>query len=89
MGDREEAGRATNFAEVETKNAFKKLLRVTAYVKGFIQNLKQKKRKGEMIRCTIKVEEIDYAERMWIKDAQELLRNKADFQKTRNQFRSD
>jgi len=46
MGDREEAGRATNFAEVETKNAFKKLLRVTAYVKRFIQNLKQKKEKG-------------------------------------------
>ena len=78
-----EKGSIGKVMDVRRFNSLKKLIRVTAYVKRFIQNLKQKKRKGEIMLGTIKVEEIEYAERMWIKDAQELLRNKADFQKTK------
>ena len=64
-------------------SSLNKLLRVTSYVKRVIHNLKQKQRKGAMMLDRIRVEEIANTERMWIKDAQELLRSKEDFQKVK------
>ena len=45
--------------------------------------MKQKVRKKKVNLDRISIEEIESAERLWIKDAQKLLGNKADFQKTR------
>ena len=69
--------------EIARFSSLNRLFKVTAYVMRFIQNLKQKVRKEKVNLDRICIEEIESAERLWIKDAQKLLRNRADFQKTR------
>lgn len=65
--------------------ALNRLFRVTVYVMSFIQNLKLKLRKEKVNLDRICIKETDSAERLWIKDAQVLLRNKGRLSETKNQ----
>jgi len=72
--------------DLERYGSLHKLLRVTAYVLIFIKKLKSK-RKGKDLECGGEsVEEIENAERLWIKDARISLQQKQDFQKTGKQL---
>eukprot|EP00794_Sanderia_malayensis_P005770 gene5770-biopygen4684 len=89
---------ATVMVAVETKNgiseimditrfsSLKKLFRVTAYVRRFIHNLKQKVAKKDFDRTKLRVEEIKEAEREWIVGAQFFLQDNKDFAKYKDQL---
>ena len=59
--------------EIERYSSLRKLLRVTAYVKRFIENMKRKRVGVEMKVGRIEVDEIRQAEMIWIKNVQEAL----------------
>lgn len=72
--------------DLERYGSLHKLLRVTAYVLKFIKKLKGK-RDGKDLECGgISLEEIENAERLWVKDAQNSLQQGQDFQKTAKQL---
>ena len=73
----------SNVVNVERFNSLTKLLRVTAWVKRFVNNLKHKKEKRKLEKGNLAVEEIIGAERIWIQDAQKMLEESANFEKTR------
>ncbi len=62
-----------------------KLLRVTAYVLRFVQNLKSKKVNGELKTGLLSVRELEAAEKGWIIDAQLSLLQSKDYSKLRVQ----
>ena len=63
-----------------------KLLRVTAYVLRFVQNLKSKKLKEELKTGLLSVGELEAAEKAWIIDAQLSLLQSKDYCKLRVQL---
>ena len=63
-----------------------KLLRVTSYVKRFIDNLKKKRAGIDMTLEKVSVEELKGAEKDWIKDVQTTLHGKSDFEKSKVQL---
>ena len=58
-----------------------KLLRVTAYVKRFIENIKLKKEGKELKTGNMSVEELEKAERLWIIESQLNLQSSSNFKK--------
>ena len=52
-------------------------------VRRFVNNLKQKTEKKALKKGRLGVEEIEEAERMWIQDAQKMLKERTNFEKTR------
>ena len=58
-----------------------KLLRVTAYVQRFLENMRELKAGRRPKLGALEVEEIERAERTWIKDAQASLRGSDEFKK--------
>ena len=79
----EKSEKLSNVMDVERFNSLNKLLRVTAWVRRFVNNLKLKKEKRELKKGSLEVEEIKEAEKMWIQDAQKMLKESANFEKTR------
>ena len=63
-------GRLVNIMEIERFNSFTKLIRITAYVIRFIRNLKKKIQGDHLFLNVLRVDEISYAERIWIIDIQ-------------------
>ena len=77
----EESLGVKNIIEIERHHNLAKLLRVTGYVQRFIENLKCSRAGSEMRVGPLSVEEIERAERTWIKDTQLLLKGREDFKK--------
>ena len=78
--------RVGNVVNVEKFTSLNKLLRVTAWVRRFINNVKEQRKKGELKKGGLEVEEIKKAEKVWIKDAQRMLEESADFEKVKIQL---
>ena len=76
----------SNVVDIERFNSLERLLRVTAWVRRFIDNLKKKREKRDLKKGSLEVHEIENAEKMWIKDAQKMLKKSPDFEKTRVQL---
>lgn len=72
-----------NVIELDRYGSLERLLRVTAWVKRFVSNLKKAKAKRNIKLGELEVAEIGEAERSWILDAQEDVKSNASFEKTR------
>ena len=72
--------------EIERYSSLRKLLRVTAYVKRFIENMKRKRVGVEMKVGRIEVDEIRQAEMIWIKNVQETLVDSPIYRKVSEQL---
>eukprot|EP00794_Sanderia_malayensis_P004910 gene4910-biopygen3985 len=66
-------------SDIKRFSSLKKLFKVTAYVRKFIYNLKQKVAKKDFDTIKLRVKEIKEAEREWIIDAQLFLQDNKDF----------
>ena len=64
-------------------SALSKLLRVTAWVRRFIDNLRRKKEKQDVVLEPLSATEIEKSETSWVKDSQIDLQQSAEFDKTR------
>ena len=62
-----------------------RLLRGTAFALRFTKNLKGKKAKRDTDINRLKVEEIEHAEKVWIEDAQDTIKERADFERLSRQ----
>eukprot|EP00794_Sanderia_malayensis_P018426 gene18426-biopygen12365 len=82
----EESKGVGQVVNIERFSTAERLLRVTSWVLRFLHNLKQKVRKEEPRSGCLKAEEMIMAEKMWIKDAQKLLRRSVDYEKMRVQL---
>ena len=78
----EERPRLSNVLDINRHSTLKKLLRVTAIVIRFIANLKSKKERRDIDLGPLSVSEIEYAEKLWIKDCQLGMQESPDFKKT-------
>ena len=67
--EQEEVG-LSNIIEIERYGSLMKLFRVTSYVMRFVRNLKRKKVSDQCNLGSLKVEEIEAAERAWIIEVQ-------------------
>eukprot|EP00794_Sanderia_malayensis_P016165 gene16165-biopygen13734 len=67
--------------KIDRHSTLSKLLRVTAYVQRFIANLRELKAGRRPKLGALEVEEMERAERLWIKDAQDSLRGSDEFEK--------
>ena len=72
--------------EIGRYGSLVRLLRVTAFVLRFIKNLKGKKAKRDIDIGRLKVEEIEHAEKVWIEDAQDTIKERADFERLSRQL---
>ena len=64
---------------LEKFSSLQRLMRVTAYVLRFVSNLKQSKRKKELIDGEVMQEEMDQARELWIKEVQRSVYNDKNF----------
>ena len=71
---------------IERFSSLGKLLRVSAYVKRFISNLRRKLKKKEINVETLNAEDIKGAETEWIRDAQATLIRQPDYDKYKSQL---
>eukprot|EP00794_Sanderia_malayensis_P021402 gene21402-biopygen17184 len=78
----ERSNAVSNIIDIGRISSLRKLLRVTAYVKRFVSNLKNKRTNQPIKRGNIEADEIKQAEMLWIKDAQRILKGNDDFHKT-------
>ena len=72
--------------DIDTFSTLKRLVNVTAWIRRFIENVKAKREKRELNLEGLSAEELSYAERLWIKSAQETLKGDSSFEKTRMQL---
>ena len=72
--------------DINKYNTLGKLLRVTAYVQRFINNLKNKLAKSEVNVGRLSIDEIEKAENEWIKCAQKGLQDNSDYKKYKEQL---
>ena len=79
----QEIKQAREVFDLNRFSSLSKLLRVTAYTKRFINNLRLSKEKGELILGDLTTEELRSAEVTWIKDAQDELMSRENFGKIR------
>ena len=68
--------------DINRHSILKKLLRVTAIVIRFIDNLKSKKGRRDINLGPLSVSEIDYAEKLWIKDCHLGMQESSDSKET-------
>ena len=83
--EREKRG-VSNVIQIGRYGSLLRLLRVTALVIRFIKNLKEKKAKRDINIGRLEVGEIENAEKVLIKDVQETLRERADFERLSRQL---
>ena len=79
----EDQKRVGNVIDLEKFSELEKLLRVTALVKRFLRNMKNKEEGKEIKVDELSGEEMREAEEMWIKDAQLTLQANSSFEKMR------
>ena len=79
MDDHPSIGQVVDIGRFSTLG---KLLRVTAHIRRFIENLKSKKLGNELKTGELDGDEIKNAENEWIREAQMTLQNQAAFEKT-------
>ena len=79
----QEIKQAREVFDLNRFSSLSKLLRVTAYTKRFINNLRLSREKGELILGDLTTEELRCAEVTWIKDAQDELMSRENFGKIR------
>ena len=72
--------------DINRHSSLGKLLRVTAFVKRFISNLKRKKEGAVVITENLDAEDIQNAEKEWIKDAQVYLMGQSEYLKYKEQL---
>ena len=70
-----------NVIDINRFSNLGKLLRVTAYVKRFVRNLKQRMERKELELGKLDVKELEEAERTWILDSQQNLKETAKYKK--------
>eukprot|EP00794_Sanderia_malayensis_P001256 gene1256-biopygen483 len=68
--------------DIDRYSTLNRLLRITAWVKRAVANLKGKRNKGEVKYGNLSASEIKEAEKLWIRDVQVLLKADKDFEKT-------
>ena len=76
-------GKVGNVIALSRFSSLDKLLRVTAWVKRFLSNLKRAREKRNIKLGELEVVELEEAERTWILDAQEDVKESESFEKTR------
>ena len=79
----EDQKRVGNLIDLEKFSELEKLLRVTALVKQFLSNTRNRKEGKEINLDELSCEEMREAEEMWIKDAQLTLQSDSSFEKMR------
>ena len=72
--------------DIERFSTLGKLIRVTAYIQRFINNLKKRLAKNEINVGRLSVDEIEKAEMEWVKCAQKGLQDNSDFKKFNDQL---
>ena len=70
----------SNIVDIHSHGTLGKLLRLTAYVLRFTNNLKEKRESREINVESLSTAEIETAEHVWIKDVQDTLQDRQDFQ---------
>ena len=70
--------------DINKYSTLRKLLRITAWVKRFVENLKAKKEGKNLNVESLNAKEITSAEKLWIKDVQSTLTQSSSFKKTQN-----
>eukprot|EP00794_Sanderia_malayensis_P007346 gene7346-biopygen5937 len=81
LGNRGSKAGVSEVVKIDRHSTLSKLLRVTAYVQRFIANLRELKAGRRPKLGALEVEEMERAERLWIKDAQDSLRGSDEFEK--------
>ena len=75
-----------NIININKYSSLTKLLRVTALVQRFVNNLRLKRLRKEVITGVVKVSEIKYAEIEWVKLAQVALKEQAEYKQLERQY---
>jgi hypothetical protein len=75
-----------NLISLERFSCLKRLLRVTAWVKRFISNLKRKKLGKEGVSGTLEASELKSAELAWVKAAQLVLKDQQGYRQLERQY---
>ena len=70
--------------DINKYSTLRKLLRITAWVKRFVENLKAKKEGKNLNVESLNAKEVTSAEKLWIKDVQSTLTQSSSFKKTQN-----
>ena len=83
----------SNLINLQRFSCLNRLLRVTAWVKGFINNLKRRKSGQELVRGALEVSELKGAELgqregsgAWVKTSQLVLKEQAEYTQLQRQF---
>ena len=76
----------TEVFECESKSTLKRLLRVTAFVIRFLKNIQRRLKKEATIAGMLSSEEMQDAEKYWIRVAQRVLESQEDFKRKSMQF---
>ena len=79
----EKQPRLSEIIDLGRFSALSKLLRVTAWVRRFIDNVRRKKEKQDVLLEPLSATEIEKSEASWVKDSQIDLQQSAEFDKTR------
>ncbi len=72
--------------DIRKYSSLSKVLRITALVLRFIHNLRVKKNSGQIKIGSIGAQEINEAEKVWIKGAQNMLLGDSKFEKVKRQL---
>ena len=70
----ESSGGITNIIDHEKYSSFSRLNKITAYVMRFVNNLKAKKLKNQVIEGELTLNELQFSEKIWYKDIQATIR---------------
>ena len=70
-----------NIIDVNRYGSLQKLLRITAYVKRFVRNVRSKKIGGEVVLKMLMADDIEEALRLWIIYEQAVLMKNSNFEK--------
>ena len=76
----------SNLINLQRFSSLKRLLRVTAWLKRFITNLRRKKAKKELVCGTLEVSELKRAELAWVKASQLVLKEQKEYKQLQRQF---
>ena len=76
----------SNLINLQRFSCLNRLLRVTAWIKWFINNLKRRKSGQELVRGALEVSELKGEELAWVKTSQLVLKEQAEYKQLQRQF---
>ena len=76
----------SNLINLQRFSCSNRLLRVTAWIKRFINKLKRRKSGQELVRGALEVSELKGAELAWVKTSQLVLKEQAEYKQLQIQF---